>query len=70
MRIIGRIEPFDPNRTCVSCIHWEDGGKCNMYGNGNLISFDHRLNRCNHFDAVAKPEAARVQAMRNEVGNG
>ncbi len=61
-----RIESFDPARTCIHCIHWGDGGKCDMYGNGNVIVFNHRLSRCNHFDAVEKREAARVQAMREE----
>ena len=66
MKTIVKIEPFDPNRTCASCIHWVGEGKCDMYANG-VIVFNHRLSRCNHFDAVEKTEAARVQAMREEA---
>ncbi len=48
---IERIEPFDSQKTCAVCCHMKESGECKMYGKTNVIIFNHRLLRCQLFDA-------------------
>ena len=46
-------EDFDPQKTCEHCVHSLGNGKCEMYGKHTVISYNHRLQRCQHFEQIA-----------------
>jgi hypothetical protein len=44
-------EPFDPQKTCSTCCHMSEVGKCAINTRTEIMAFNHRLCRCQMFEA-------------------